>query len=143
MKGEKEIKGLVNQAIKDTDLFLVDIKMTPNRISIFIDKMNGVTIDECVNLHKHLVSQFRDDPIFETHNFEVSSPGMDQPLKVLKQYQRRVGRELNVITIDGLEHIGVLINAAEEGIALKVITDKKETEEYYPFNDIKQAKLIV
>lgn len=136
-----EIEKLVSQAIEGTELFLVEIKTTPNRISIFVDKMSGVTIDECVKIHKFLVSELREDPVFETHNFEVSSPGMDQPLKVLQQYKRRIGRELNVITTDGKEHKGVLINATENGIALKEKINKTNTEENYLFENIKQAKL--
>ena len=141
MNREKEIEQLVNQAIKGTELFIVEIKMSPNRIRIFVDKMQGVTIAECVKVHKFLVSELREDPIFETHNFEVSSPGMDQPLKVVQQYKRRVGSELNVVTNDGTEHKGVLVEASEQGIALKEKVNKEEKEERYSFEEIKQAKI--
>lgn len=141
MDREKEIEQLVKQAIEGTDLFIVDIKMGANRISIFIDKMEGVTIAECVKVHKYLVSELREDPIFETHNFEVSSPGMDQPLKVVQQFKRRVGSELKVITSDGIEHNGILIEATEQGIALKETVKKEEKEERYTFEEIKQAKI--
>lgn len=143
MKTEKDIEQLVNQAIEGTDLFIVEIKMTQNRISIFLDKMAGVTIEECVRVHKFLVSELREDEIFETYNFEVSSPGMDQPLRVLQQYKKRVGRELNVITTDGEQHTGVLVDANDNGIALKEKVNKEEKEKQYSFENIKQAKIIL
>ncbi|MBT8196659.1 MAG: hypothetical protein HKO56_03665 [Bacteroidia bacterium] len=143
MNREKDIEQLVNQAIEGTELFIVEIKMTQNRISVFLDKMDGVTIEECVRVHKFLVSELREDTIFETHNFEVSSPGMDQPLRVLQQYKKRVGRELNVITADGTQHTGVLVGANDNGIALKEKVNKEEKEEHYSFDNIKQAKIIL
>lgn len=141
MKREKEIEQLVKQAIEGTELFIVDIKMSANRIRIFLDKMEGVTIAECVKVHKYMVSEWREDPIFETHNFEVSSPGMDQPLKVVQQYKRRIGSELKVITADGTEHNGVLVEATDKEIALKEKVNQEEREERYSFEDIKQAKI--
>ena len=115
--------------------------MSANRIRIFLDKMEGVTIAECVKVHKYMVSEWREDAIFETHNFEVSSPGMDQPLKVAQQYKRRIGSELKVITADGTEHSGVLVEATDKEIALKEKVNQEEREERYSFEEIKQAKI--
>jgi ribosome maturation factor RimP len=120
-----QIKNLVEEKIAGTDCFLVDVKIAPSKIMIFIDRPSGIRITDCVGVHRFLMEQLEETDITEHYELEVSSPGMDEPLKVLPQYQKRIGREVNVVTFDGLKHTGILRNASELFIELEEIKVKK------------------
>ena len=76
---------------------------------------------------------------------------MEEPLRVPQQYQRRLGKELRVMGIDGKEWKGILQQIFPEGIELKVTTSRKENKkkiiteslETIPFSNIREAKLII
>ncbi|MEZ5067982.1 MAG: hypothetical protein R2847_05590 [Bacteroidia bacterium] len=78
--------GVINQHItdyiQDKDIFLVESKITPGKVLVSVDKTSGITIDECAALSRHLYQSLESTGIFEKHELEVGSPGMDQPLKV-------------------------------------------------------------
>ena len=95
--------------------------------------------------------QLEESNALEHHELEVSSPGMDEPLKVFQQYQKRIGREISVITFDGLKHVGKLESASSEGIILKETLVKKESGKkiktvqsiQLPFTEIKETKVVL
>src|SRR5688500_6916119 len=118
MVAQERVENIINQWIKGTDCFLVEAKITPTKITVFIDKPSGVTLDECIRLNRHLTEELDPEGVWETHELEVSSPGMDQPLKVFQQYQRRIGNQVRIITREGREHKGKLQKADESGIEL-------------------------
>lgn len=145
-----QIKQLVESKIAGTDCFLVDIKVSPSRILVFIDKPAGIKVEDCVEVSRFLLNESGTDDIWEHHELEVSSPGMDEPLKVLPQYQKRLGREISVVTFDGLKHLGILQAASEEGIELNEMIVRKEKGKkekitqsiHLPFEQIKETKII-
>jgi ribosome maturation factor RimP len=91
-----------------------------------------------------------DSGVFEKHELEVSSPGMEEPLKVLNQYRKRMGREVRVLLTTGIVKKGILKAANMEGVELeerieKKIDRKKTTETnnlQIPFNQIKETRVI-
>lgn len=153
--GKEEIISIIEDRLTGTEQFLVDVQLSPSRLSVFIDKPSGITIDECVSMSRFLSEKLTGENFLETHEIEVSSPGMDQPLKVFKQYLRRIGKSVRVMTTDGLMHEGILKNADAEGIELtektKVNPERsgqksRETSEHevrIPFLSIRQTKLIL
>ena len=92
---------------------------------MLIDKPAGITISECIALTRHLHDVLEGSGIFETHELEVSSPGMEEPLKVLKQYEKRIGREVRVLTSNGIVKNGILKAASAEGVELEERIEKK------------------
>lgn len=149
---EKEnIKQIVEAFLAPTECFLVEIKLSPTRLAVAIDKPTGVTLDECTALTRHLLNQLEETGFLEKHEVEVGSPGMEEPLRVPQQYQRRLGKELKVVGTDGKEVKGILQQVLADGIELKEIITKKEnkkkviTEAMHTisFADIKEAKLII
>lgn len=122
------ITQLIEKKLAGTDRFLVDVKLSYGKLSVFIDKPSGITIDECTELSRYLVNELEPAGFFDTHEFEVSSPGMDQPLKVYKQYLRRIGRELKVTTADGKLHKGKLLSADNDGFELLETIETKENK---------------
>lgn len=143
------IAGLVKQKLEGTDCFLVDVKYSSSRIAVFIDKPTGVTIGECTEVSRFLFSELDGKDILETHELEVGSPGMSEPLKVYQQYLRRINQKLIVIDNKGLVHKGVLKAADSNGFELstsRMIKEGKkkiEIKEELTFNytDVKEAKL--
>lgn len=147
----EQIIELVKNKLKGTDQFLVDVKLSLNRIAVMIDKPTGITIDECAQLSRYLSEQLENTGLLETHELEVGSPGMDQPLKVYNQYLRRIGNRLRLITTDGKLHNGVLQAANEKNLTLMetIVTKdgnkkvKTEQEVVYDYGLVKEAKIEI
>src|SRR5688572_18392518 len=114
MTDKDQIRGLVNKHLEGTDQFLVDIKLSPSKLAVLIDKPEGITLEECTSLTRHLLNELETSGFLETHDVEVGSPGMDSPLVVPQQYLRRIGKEMKVRTVDGIEMNAVLVNAGPE-----------------------------
>jgi ribosome maturation factor RimP len=151
MVSKDQIQSIVNQWISTSECFLVDIKLAPGRIAVFIDKASGVTLQECAQLNRFLTEALEPEQVWEDYELEVSSPGMDQPLKVFQQYLRRIGKEVRVITLEGKEHKGKLAAADENGIDLLETVSRKEnnkktvteTTRHIDYSKIKETKLIL
>ena len=139
-----KILELVNNALEGSDKFLVNLKITPdNRIYVDIDGDNGVTIDDCIELSRAIEGQLDRDE--EDFSLDVSSAGADQPLKLIRQYRKNVGRELEVVTVDGERAEGTLENASDEGIVLRTKGTKKQAPETLrmAYRDIKSARVTI
>ncbi|MCR5588115.1 MAG: ribosome assembly cofactor RimP [Bacteroidales bacterium] len=139
-----KILELVNNALEGSDKFLVNLKITPdNRIYVDIDGDNGVTIDDCIELSRAIEGQLDRDE--EDFALDVSSAGADQPLKLIRQYRKNVGRELEVVTVDGERAEGTLENASDEGIVLRTKGTKKQAPEtlHMAYRDIKSARVTI
>lgn len=141
---------LVENIIREAEIFLVDITVTAkNKILIWIDKKDGITIDECAEISKELENHL--DRSIEDFELEVSSPGLDTSFKVRQQYDKNIGREIEIVTEDNKIHKGELLQVTEDGIKLEIIKNKKakgkkedqDTELSLGFNQIKSAKVIV
>lgn len=110
--------------LADTPYFLVDLKVSPeNEIVVEIDSPENVDIDDCIRLTRDIEEAFpRDD---EDYSLEVGSAGITSPLKVLPQYIKNLGNEVEVLTADGKKLKGVLDEADEAGFTLGVETKVK------------------
>lgn len=87
MKSTEEIKDIIETILQGTDLFLVDLKVSPdNSIEVYIDSLKGINVDSCVTLSKQLDAKLDRD----TEDFEltVSSAGIGYPFKVTQQYEK-------------------------------------------------------
>ncbi|MCE1155374.1 MAG: ribosome assembly cofactor RimP [Bacteroidales bacterium] len=149
-------KDIVNQLVEEylegSSNYLVDLTVTPDqRIIIEIDAEKGVSIDDCVKLNRQLVDKL--SPEIEEYELEVSSAGITEPFKVLRQYQKNKGKEVEVLTREGKKLSGILGEASESGFQLKVEKKVKEegakrkttVEEILTFNytEIKTTKMII
>lgn len=102
--------------------FLVDVvvsaKKSPARIIVFIDGDEGVSIDDCADISRSLAEELDKNGALENYTLEVSTPGVDQPLKLKRQYLKNVGRRLKVQTAGG-QIEGKLIAADGEKLTLE------------------------
>lgn len=139
------------------DYFLVDLRIRPgNSIKIILDADSGVTIDKCVDYNRYLYKQLEASGLFPDGDFslEVSSAGIDEPLKFDRQYKKNIGRQVEVVLKDGTRREGKLAAADETGLTLeetkgaqpgaKPTGKKKEVIVHnIPFSDIKTTKVQV
>lgn len=147
----KAIEGLIDQVLQgDADIFLVEVKIKPtNNIKVFLDADNGLSIEKCVKLNRALYKLIEEKSWYPDGNFslEVSSPGIDEPLKMLRQYKKNIGRKVEVTLNDTHKQEGKLLEVTAENITLeqtegkgkKAVTKNLDI----PFNDIKQAKVLI
>ncbi|HEX7845269.1 MAG TPA: ribosome maturation factor [Chitinophagaceae bacterium] len=130
--------------------FLVEIRIKPtNNVKVFIDADQGISIEKLVQLNRRLYKDLEEAGFFPNGDFslEVSSPGLDEPLKLHRQYQKNIGRHVEVLLNEGAKKEGKLIAVAEGEITLeeeKGKGKKKETIQHsIPFDQIKTTKIQI
>lgn len=152
MINKATVEEIVKQKIKGTDIYIVDINISPNNIiTIEIDKPEGVLIKDCLSISRAVEENL--DREKEDFELMVSSPGIDQPFKILKQYQKYLGKKVITKTNDGKKITGILDAANEDEI--KIVDEVKEKvpgknkkinvkkEFIIPFSNIKETKLVL
>ncbi|MBL0047433.1 MAG: ribosome assembly cofactor RimP [Bacteroidetes bacterium] len=147
---DSQIRDLVKEKIEGTNLFLVDVTVKPgNKIVILIDGINGLSVDECVKVSRHV--EFSLDREAEDFELLVSSPGADSPFKVREQYKKYEGRMVEVITNEGKICNGKLYSSDEEGLEIEMIVPvkgankkvKATEKQKFNYNQIKQTKATI
>ena len=119
MINKETVKQLVNEKIADTDYFLVDVVVSPsNAITVEIDTQDGVNVGFCAELSRHIESQL--DREVEDYELEVGSAGLTSPFKVVEQYLKNIGNEVEVLTKDDKKISGVLTEVASETFTLEI-----------------------
>ncbi|MBO7610289.1 MAG: ribosome assembly cofactor RimP [Muribaculaceae bacterium] len=152
MIDKKELTQVVNATLEGTDLFLVDIKVsTDNVIDIALDSMNDVSIEDCIAVDKAVHAAFNQDE--EDYELTVGSYGISAPLLVLKQYEKNLGEEVEVVTRDGRKLKGTLSEANEDSFTIVTPTKTKvegkkrpelvDVETTLPYDAVKQTKCII
>ncbi len=135
------VSDKVNELVDGSSLFLVEVKMKPtNNIKVFLDGDQGVNIEACTKINRALYKMIEEAELYPEGDFslEVSSPGVDEPLKFMRQYQKNIGRTVEVKQNDEAKHLGVLQSATETEIVLeKKLPKNKGTEAIVlPFENI-------
>lgn len=149
---EAVVKEIVNDKLSADGYFFVDLSIgADNSIHLVIDNKEGVSIDYCVELTRFIEEKLDRD--VEDYSLEVSSAGIGAVLKVLGQYEKNIGNEVEVTMLNGAWQKGVLTAADAEGFEIdcvekeKVEGSKKKvevTKHYrYTYNEVKQVKDIV
>lgn len=105
------LTGTVNDAIAGTDLFVVDIRISPdNVITVEVDSPTAVDIDECAAITRKIEEKFDRDT--EDYELEVGSAGITSDFKIRAQYTKNIGNDVEVLTRDGRKLHGVLTAVA-------------------------------
>ena len=147
MVEKSKIEKLVTEFINGKGVFLVAVKVSSsNRITVLVDTMQGIHIDECAALHRYIEKSLDRD--VEDFELEVSSPGLDMPFSVIEQYYKNEGKRIEVIDLDGERFAGNLKNVTGGGFELetevKVKGKPKEIREFsFNFDHVKSAKVIL
>jgi ribosome maturation factor RimP len=112
--------------------FLVEIKIKPtNNIKVFLDGDSGISIEKCVQYNRALYKKLEETQLFPSDDFslEVSSPGLDQPLKSFRQYKKNTGRLVDVLLLDGTKKEGKMTEVTEDGIIVEETKGKNKKKE--------------
>lgn len=148
----EEIKQITEQILETKSLFLVNLTVSKdNVIEIFIDAQEGVSIQNCMEVSREIEQHFDR----ETEDFEltVASAGIGYPFKVEGQYQKNVGKSVEVKLNDNTKLTGILKSFTPETVTLeyeekRTVEGKKKkesvkTEKTIDRNEIKQIKDLV
>lgn len=148
----KDIAGWVTDALHEMpDYFLVEVKVSPkNEVKVFIDADQGVSIDKLASISRFLYKKTEAEALFGAggnFSMEVSSPGLDEPLKMLRQYRKNRNRVVEVLQLNGVKSEGMLQEVSESGIKLEQTKGSKKEKQIsiieIPFNQIKFTKVSV
>jgi ribosome maturation factor RimP len=148
---EKRVTELVEEKIADRpDLFLVDVKMHTNgKLIILVDGDKGIGIADCAQISRHVGFHLEEENVVDTaYNLEVSSPGIDAPLVLSRQYVKNVGRSLAIKMADGSKKEGKLTSITEDAVIIEEINNQKgkkaETiESIIPLTQITETKVLI
>jgi ribosome maturation factor RimP len=134
----------------DPSYFLVEVKIKPtNNVKVFLDGDSGISIRKCAEYNRALYKLLEESDLFPGGDFslEVSSPGLDEPLKLDRQFQKNIGREVEVFTLDGGKVEGKLISVQGGSMIVEEERGKNKKKEIIqhtiPQNDIKSTKIQI
>ena len=148
----EKISSIVEALFKEEeylDYFLVEVKMNKHskKVDVFIDGDNGVSFGICKKTSRAIEAYLDEQHYNEgKYTLDVSSAGVDNPLKLYRQYKKNVGRDIKVLTTERETIKGVLKHVDEKGIV--VYTSKKKKKELIEkefellFEQIKTAKIL-
>ncbi len=141
------IKGWVEELLDDT-LFVVEVNLTGPRnqqkLKVLLDGDKGITIDQCAEISRKLSAKLDEHDVFPgAYQLEVSSSGVDQPLKLKRQYYKNIGRQVKVLLKDGKEVKGSLEAVTEKDVTLKSVQKKEELVNVIAFENIQHIKVLV
>ena len=157
MINAKKIQILAEEFLEGTSAFLVDVKVASgNVIRISLENDDRTSITDCVELSRHIEGSF--DREEEDFSLDVGSPGLDQPLKVLRQYLKIIGKQIAVNLIEGKKIQGELVSVEEDegefkSLVLKTQEKKRiegrkatewvDEEHQFQAGDIEWTKVII
>jgi ribosome maturation factor RimP len=153
MNVKEKIIGLLSTLLEEDKFFIVEVQVSPSKIrqkiTVLIDSDAGISIDECAELSRKLDDLIEAQELIpHAYTLEVSSPGVDYPLAMPRQYHKNIGRTLLVILKDGIEKKGTLVAATEEGFVLleelkKKKKDQVPTELNFAYGEIAKAEVQI
>lgn len=141
----EKLRELVQPIIDDYGAELVDLEVKGKGdrklLRIFVDIAGGVTVDDCVHLTKKLMNlSSLNATLGRNYRLEVSSPGLDRPLKTKRDFERHLGEEVTIdYTISGrtTRIEGKILNTSDDLVTIR----NAESENHIPLNSIMRAKL--
>jgi len=125
------------------DCFLVDIKESKNsrKIEVFVESDNRIKYEQCGIISRYLEGYLDDDPsVPENYILEVSSPGLDRPLKHLRQYRLNLGRKVDLTNASNQKYTGTIKDVVDNEINIEMKSGKLES---FLFEKIKEAKIKI
>jgi ribosome maturation factor RimP len=128
---KERLESLLDPFLEEGRIFIVDIIIKSSKlsqkVSILVDSDEGITIQECTSISRRLAKQLEELDVFaEAYTLEVSSPGLDQPLLLPRQYRKNVDRTLKVTLKTGEIVSGRLAEASDDSIKLILPEPKKK-----------------
>ena len=149
---KKVVSQFIEEKLASSSNYLVDVVIKPgNLIVVEIDNDEAVSYDDCAELSRYLEEHLDRD--VEDYELEVVSAGITSPFKVLRQYVKNIGNEVEMLLKNGSKLTGVLKSADENGVVVSVEKKVKPEgakrkvtvveDESYTFDEIKYTKYLI
>lgn len=145
MNIENQLKAIEGKTVEllaaAPGYFLVEVSIKPlNNIKVFIDADQGAAIDYLTKVNRVLYKYIEESGFFPDGDFslEVSSPGLDEPLKLNRQYLKNIGRQAEVVLKNGIKKEGKLISAGENEIVIEEEKGKGKRKELMQHTILKE-----
>jgi ribosome maturation factor RimP len=123
MVTNERIKELVEQSLADQNHFLVDLvvnsKSNPIKITVVLDGDKGISIDDCATVSRTFAALLDEENSLENYALEVTTPGLDQPLRLKRQYVKNIGREVKIQLKDKKIERGKLVESTEDTVVIE------------------------
>jgi ribosome maturation factor RimP len=133
-------KKLLEQAIEGADVFVVETKfVAPEKVEIYLDSEAGITIEKCTKVARYINKQLEEIDPELMYELEVSSAGLEHPLQSLRQYQKNIGRMLEVNMPNDKLIEGKLLTVDEIGFTIEVKVKAKKSIQTFAFADVKEV----
>jgi ribosome maturation factor RimP len=114
----EQVEHIIHEKIAGTEIFLVAVIMNPgNNIHVHLDTIKGINIDECVEVSRYIISKIDKD--IEDYNLEVSSPGLDATFIVKQQYEKNLGKQVEIVKNDGSKIKAKLLTYSDDKIEVE------------------------
>lgn len=157
MELKRKIEEIVFSSLGNESLFLVDIEITGSnamkKVTVLLDGDKGVTVEDCAKISRILGEAIETQSLIDcAYLLEVSSPGVDQPLKLRRQYVKNIGRRLTVHLSDQQIKTGKLEEVKEDGILIQEEVAEKSSGKSkkiklipveIPFKEIKKSNVLI
>ncbi|SEN64789.1 ribosome maturation factor RimP [bacterium A37T11] len=148
---EKRVSELVIEKFTDRpDLFIIAIKMHENgKLTILLDGDQGISIQDCAAVSRHVGFHLEEENQIDTaYHLEVSSPGIESPLLLLRQYQKNISRNVHIKLVDGGQMEGKLLAADDQEIEIEELIKEKGKKvtaaiRTLPFTQIAETKVLI
>ena len=142
------VQPLIEEYTAGTDIFLVRIKVKPTaNVKVYLDADSGLTVEKCISINRRLRAAVDAAELFPEgdYSIEISSPGVDEPLTLPRQFTKNIGRTLEVIRPDDSSVTGVLQEVTEATLTLEVAGLKKTPSrtEVIPLSEVKTATVQI
>jgi len=135
------IEAKVNELLMEVPgYFMVEISVKPtNNIKVFVDADQGATIDQLSKLNRALYKWIEEN-LYPNGDFsiEVSSPGLDEPLKLDRQYLKNIGRFVEVLLKNGIKKEGKLLSVSDNEIVMEEEKGKGKKKEIIEHKVLKE-----
>lgn len=152
MINKAELEKFIESKLADTSYFLVDVKVSKdNEIKIEIDSMQSVDIDFCITLSKEIEEAFPRDN--EDYELEVGSAGITSPFKVRKQFEKNIGKDVEVLTRSGKKYTGLLLEVGDKEFKIRTLVrfkpegkkryEEREEEMAFTYEDVNSVKYLL
>ncbi|MBU0483990.1 MAG: ribosome maturation factor RimP [Proteobacteria bacterium] len=142
---EKQVAKLVEPIVTEAGFELVEVQYRGEAIGqvlrIVIFSESGISLGDCGKISKEVGYLLEiEDLIDQAYHLEVSSPGLDRPLKVARDFQRYRGRKVTIILTDSSDKIvGTIEDVLDDVLILQIENEK----ERFPLSDIVKARLVI
>ncbi|OYD47665.1 ribosome assembly cofactor RimP [Sphingobacterium cellulitidis] len=151
MQIENRVIELVEEKIADRpDLFIVSVRFLKNGVlEILLDGDNGIAIEDCVQVSRHVGFHLEEENVIDkAYRLEVSSPGIDSPLLLKRQFEKNIGRSIQMKMLDGTKKVGELLSITDDSISIEEKVKEKGKKAVLvqadiPLDQIKETKVLI